>query len=431
MVRRLFLFCTLSVAATFLFAGGQGSSRTTTGRYTGLPDPLQMQSGVIVNSPEQWFEERRPEIKELFQHYVYGYFPEVQGVRSELVNEDREVYEGLATYRELKLWISTGSGELPLPMTLALFTPNKADGPVPVFVTINRCGNHSVSPYPGITINPDMPPGGWCRGRGSHQNFWSVKMVLERGYAFATFHQSELDRDQLDPGDGIHGLLNMASESEGSMWGTIAAWAWGFSRAIDYLVTDERIDDSCISVVGHSRRGKAAILAAAFDERIALAIPHQSGTGGDALSRGVFQEPVFIMNTTFPNWFNDTFKSYNFRIDRLPVDQHMLIALVAPRTVLTIASESYWWAGYESSLRSLRAATPVYRLLGATGVQGRGLVMEGEDISTSPVGDLVQYRRAQGHRIDPEYWSVYLDFADRRFSRDNNTLQIAGNEAEK
>lgn len=222
--------------------------------------------------------------------------------------------------------------EEPAQMTVAIFTPNDGREGVesyPVIIGINRCGNHSVHHWDGITITDTVLAGLGCRRaqnvRGTHENFWSVEMILERGYAFAAFHQTDLDSDSENMEDGIHALLYESSvERAGdarAACGSIAAWAWGFSRVVDYLQTDPLYDSKRLAVVGHSRRGKAAVLAGAFDERVALVVPHQAGTGGDALSRGTpTQEPVFLINWFYPNWFNDVFVSYNFRVHKLPID---------------------------------------------------------------------------------------------------------------
>lgn len=171
-------------------------------------------------------------------------------------------------------------------------------------------------------------------------------------------------------------------------------------------------------MVGHSRRGKAAVLAGAFDERVALVVPHQAGTGGDALSRGtITQEPVFLVNWFYPNWFNDIFASYNFRVHKLPIDQHELVALAAPRAVMVTASEGYRWAGFSSSLRGMRQIDEVYRLFGVDGLVGDGMVMYEEPVVASEVGNLLQYRREDGHRLDPGYWKVILDYATVVFGR--------------
>ncbi len=394
----------------------------------GLPDPLIALDGTTVVDSRDWYGRRRNELKLLLQHYLYGYMPEAPEVEITTLRSDGEVFGGIATYRELEIRFPELTDEADTEedgprIMLAVFTPSRGTGPYPVFLTINRCGNHTVSKYQGITIFPTSLEGGHCRndesGRGTHNDFWSVELILRSGYAFATFHQNDIDADREDSTDGIqqcyedffveHGV------SEGMAWGTIAAWSWGVSRAVDGLESLPDIDGSRITAVGHSRRGKAVLIAAAFDERIDLVIPHQAGTGAEALSRGMIQEPVFVMNQAFPHWFNDMYKSYSFKVGKLPVDQHELLALVAPRGVLLTAARSYWWGGISSGLRSMEGADRVFKLLGARGIAGKGIIWEGEDISTENATGLSQYRRREGHRLDPEYWMVFIDYASAYF----------------
>src|SRR6185295_17054443 len=179
--------------------------------------------------------------------------------------------------------------------------------------------------------------------RGTWVDRWDIEKIIDRGYAVATCYNGDIDPDRPD----ARGLQTHFPQLE---FGTIAGWAWGLSRAVDYLVTDKEIDARRIVVTGHSRLGKAALVAAAFDERIAIAIPHQAGAGGSAPSRALIardkpwntldtpktkrNETVADLNEKFPHWFNAAFKEFNTQPERLPFDQHCLVALCAPRPVL-------------------------------------------------------------------------------------------------
>jgi hypothetical protein len=196
-------------------------------------------------------------------------------------------------------------------------------------------------------------------------------------------------------------------------WGTIAAWAWGLSRAVDYMVTDPDIDAKRIAVVGHSRNGKAALVAAAFDERIALAIPLQAGCGGTAPSRGKVGESVQQINDRFPHWFNAQFKKFNQQPDRLPFDQHCLIALCAPRPVLLPNAEADQWANPSGQFEMLQAADPVYRLLGTDGLDAKAMPEAGVLVDST----LSYYIRPGKHSMTKSDWKVFLDFADKHFRR--------------
>jgi hypothetical protein len=382
-----------------------------------LPDPFLMLDGTRVESPAQWMDDRRPELKRLFQHYVYGYLPEGPAI---LVREELppvEVLDGKALLKQVEITLQ-GLPEHAPKIHLALFLP-KAKTPAPVFLALNKCGNQTVLPDEAI-----RPTDAWKHdncdddSRGSDADFWSIGYFIERGYAFATFHESDIDPDRNDFTDGIHPFYATMPVPEASRWGTIAAWAWGLHRCVDYLVSDPAVDKDAICLTGHSRRGKTALFAAAMDERVALVVPLQSGTGGMALSRNNTQETVERINRVFPHWFSDSFAQFNDHETRLPVDQHLLVALVAPRPLLDIAGLQDKWANYESALETLRAAAPVYELLGKPGVAGEGVVVAPAKITTENAGTLLQYRRDTKHLIDQGYWEAILDFADLQLAHE-------------
>src|SRR5204863_8370121 len=197
---------------------------------------------------------------------------------------------------------------------LLLVTPNHGPKRAPVFVGLNFCGNHTLLTDPKIAL-----PAGWMpkscpgctnnqateAGRGAQVDVWALEQSIDRGYAVASFYHGDVDPDKPDFTDGVHPFYLKPGQTQHGLhdWGTIAAWAWGLSRAVDYLITDKDIDSKRIAVVGHSRYGKTALLAAAFDERFALAIPLQAGCGGTAPSRGKVGESVKQINNGFPHWF--------------------------------------------------------------------------------------------------------------------------------
>lgn len=383
-----------------------------------LPDPLKMFDGTPVKTKEQWYKERRPELKRLFQHYMYGYSPAAPKITATVRKTDREILGGKATLKEIQISFGLKGPNAPK-IDLALFVPNMGKGPFPVFLALNKCGNHTVLPEEAISIDEDAWRHDGCKkeGRGSDVDFWAVETLIDRGYAFATFHESNIDPDKHDFTDGVHPHYPDLAGPKSSHWGTIAAWAWGLQRCVDYLVTDPSVDKTRICVTGHSRRGKTALLAGAFDERIALVIPHQSGTGGCALSRNNNQETVERINRVFPHWFNDEFVKFDNKEDKLPIDQHLLMALVAPRALMDTEGKQDAWANFDSSLQALQAADVVYKFLGSEGIVGDGLIEDDEKITAANVGNLLQYRRDTPHTLNAGYWKAILDFADVYFSK--------------
>lgn len=385
-----------------------------------LPDPLVMFNGERVTSKKQWFDKRRQELKALFQHYMYGYFPPPMKITAKVEHEDTKAFGGKATLREVS--ISFGPSGTP-PIHLLVVVPNQRKGPAPIFAGINFCGNHAVVKDPGVHLPTvwmyDRMPGvknnrATEAGRGQQINVWAIEQSIDRGYAVATFYSGDVDPDRPKVREGIQPHLRKKGEKLGPHdWGTLAAWAWGLHRALDYLCEQTDIDKNRIAVVGHSRLGKTALLAAAFDERIALAIPHQAGCGGTAPSRTKDRraESVKKINDSFPHWFNATFKQFNDRPERLPFDQNCLAALVAPRPVLFSNAVEDAWANPPGQFQVLQAADPVYRLLDAGGLEAKQMPQPGKLIDSK----LGFYIRPGKHSMTKGDWKVFLDFADKHF----------------
>lgn len=382
-----------------------------------LPDPFTLNSGEIITTQEQWFSLRRPEIITMIQHYMYGYIPNAVTIETNTTNRVEDVLGGKATLHEIELRFADFPAEAPH-IHLALFTPNHVDEPVPVFLALNKCGNQMVLPDERITIQTDTWLHSQCPNideplRGTETGFWCIEQLIERGYAFATFHESDIDPDTHDFEDGIHPHFTELPGEPDNHWGTIAAWAWGLHRAIDCLVKIDQIAPDEICLIGHSRRGKAALFAAAMDDRVALVVPHQSGTGGAALNRNNDQETVERINRVFPHWFNDAFTQFNDNEQRLPFDQHLLMAMVAPRALIDGAGLEDTWANYESAMVALRAADDVYEFLGYEGIAGNGIINTDNEVPFAQAG---QVRIDAGHTLNSSFWSHILDAADTYFS---------------
>jgi hypothetical protein len=394
-----------------------------------LPDPLVMFDGKPVTSKEQWFAKRRPEIKALFEHYMYGKAPAApDNVAGTVDRHDAGYFGGKATKDEIT--IHFGPAGTP-PIHLLLVIPNKRQAGrqagAPVFVALNFCGNQAVLNDPSIPL-PELWMSDHCKGcadhratdagRGSQAPVWSLEYAVDRGYAIATFYDGDVDPDKNDATDGVQPHFYKPGQTQPAEddWGTIRAWAWGLSRAVDYLLTRSDIDPHRVCATGHSRLGKTALVAAAFDERIALVVPHQSGTGGCALSRHNDQETVERINRVFPHWFDGTFKKFAGREDLLPVDQHLLMCLVAPRPIYDTEGLQDKWSNSGNAFRALHAADKVYKFLGARGMVGTGVIRGEEPIAASNLGDLVQYRRDTKHELNKDYWGKIFDFADVYFA---------------
>jgi hypothetical protein len=352
-----------------------------------LPDLL-----AGCTTKEQWQSKRRPEVLELFREHVYGRVPGTKYVQSfKLVAENRKALDGQATLKEIDIVIAREAKSLTL--RLSLFIPNNAKGLVPAFLLICNRGRTAADP-----------------SRATKSEFWPVEDGIARGFAMAAFLNSDVDPDK-DDGfyDGIHGLLDVPPRNESS-WGTLAAWAWGASRCLDYLVTDPSIARDQVAVIGHSRGGKTALWAGAEDERFALAISNDSGCGGAALSRRKFagREQIARITKSFPHWFCGKFKSYADNENACPVDQHMLLALMAPRAVAVGSAFDDKWADPRGEFLSLVESEPAYKLFGSHSLNSK----EMPPVNSPLNADRLHYHIRFGkHDLKLDDWKTYWDFA--------------------
>ena len=391
-----------------------------------LPDPLAGTDGAPVNTATGWREKRRPEVMRLFEEQVYGRAPGRPGtMRFETLSVVTNALGGRATRKEVAIWF-TGKNDGPS-MNLLLYLPNAAQQPAPAFLGLSFKGNHAITREPDLRLSDRWMAErkGDCvtnnratdACRGSEAARWPVEKILARGYALATGYYGDLEPDfAAGWKQGVRAALSPTGTNtkfEPDAWGAIGAWAWGLSRALDYLETEHRVDAKRVAVLGHSRLGKTALWAGAQDERFAIVIANDSGEGGAALARRRFGERTADLNRAFPHWFCGNFKKYSDREDELPVDQHELLALIAPRPVYVASATWDLWADPHGEFLAAKAAEPVYQLYGLS-----GLGVDRQPAPDQPVGDFIGYHLRTGEHDLTEYdWAQYMNFADRHFHR--------------
>lgn len=378
--------------------------------YT-LPEALVMQDGRKVTSAGMWRDGRRGELLELFRKHVYGRRPaEPQMTRFHVTESTPDYLHGKGKRKDVRAEWNTPEGPVPM-LSFTMFVPTAARRPVPAFVGIHLFDTASDAPNPGKPLVADV--GEPLPGEKT------LDVILDRGYAIATLNAEDFCPDDKDKfREGVLAVLypDRSGPPGPEEPGAIATWAWGLSRALDYLERDREIDAGRVAVIGHSRRGKTALWAGAQDERFAMVISNDSGCGGAALSRRRFGETVARINRAFPHWFCDNFNKYNGNEDELPVDQHELVALCAPRPVYIASAQEDGWADPRGEFLSAVGAEPVYRLLGR-----EGLGTDQMPPVNQSIGDFIGYHvRVGKHALSDFDWLKYLDFADRHFGRTAN-----------
>ena len=386
-----------------------------------LPDPLVMENGDRVTSEQQWFDQRRPELLKLFQEHVYGAMPPAMPIADvEVHAEQADFLDGKGTRTEVTLYLKEDRSG-PAINVLILTPPVEKDTkPFPAFAGYNFNGNHTVHPSEDIRLatvwerkRGTEPQTADPSDRGRSASRWQVEKILSRGYALVTVYYGDVDPDFYDEfQNGIH-TLYPDYQNRGDNWTSIGGWAWGISRVLDYLGTVKAIDEDRVAVIGHSRLGKTSLWTGASDPRFALVISNNSGCGGAALARRRFGETVKRINSSFPHWFCANHKKYNDNEDALPVDQHQLIALIAPRPVYVASAEGDQWADPRGEFLSCVGADPVYKLLGIEGLPTK----EWPEVDHPVQGRIGYHVRTGKHDVTAYDWEQYLDFADKHLGK--------------
>jgi dienelactone hydrolase len=364
-----------------------------------LPPLLQFSDGKPVASAADWTR-RRGELLAVFRSDMFGVSPpRPDGLRFDMVEMSNHAMDGAATLKRVAASFVLSAETFTFHITL--FIPNKRNGPVPVFLLLNHRSTENTDP-----------------SRQKKSDFWPAEQIIARGYAAAVINVAA----EVDPDDAVatqtKGVRSFYrkhhSKAAEFTWGTLAAWAWSGSRAMDYFETDADIDSERVAVIGHSRTGKTALWAGASDERFALVCVNGAGAGGPAPARRHFGETLGQLTSRFPHWFTPRYGTYADRIDELPVDAHQLIALVSPRGYHGGDGATDLWADPRGSWLALVEASKAWAILG----KGSRLDDQMPLVNDLRIaGPLAYHIRSAGHDLMAFDWQLYLDHADTLWRR--------------
>ena len=354
-------------------------------------DILTSLSGCKIETVEDWVYFRRPEIMMLLEDFVYGARPYERPDKQEFLVKrcERNWLGTQVTYKEVEIKVN----DVAFPVYLYLPAGGK---PVPAFV------------YPLL----ESQMGRWDHEQTVDPDFLPVTQIVSRGYAVAVMPVYYVSPDWQHKSEFKQGVFKAMQPNSGHRthrsWATVSGWAFGASRVLDYLETDPDVDHEKVAVIGHSRGGKVALWAGATDLRFKLVISNSSGTGGAAYTRGKQGEHIKDINVS--DWFCNNYHKYDDREEMLPVDQHMLLAAIAPRPLYVKSDALDIWADPDAELKSAKLASEVYELYGL-----KGLVAESEiEIGKAYHDGMIAYHRSPfDHSLTHSDWVYYMDYADK------------------
>lgn len=373
----------------------QNYDESKVGTYT-LPDALEGADKKKITSAKSWEDTRRPKILDLFSEQVYGITPKsFDRINFRVTNQDNKAMAGKATLKQVDITITEKGDSVRI--HLVMFVPNGRTKPAPAFLLINN-----------------RSPRNTLASRDSISGFWPAEQVIASGYAIAAFHYGDAAPDNKDRyKNGVLRLYPQIAAADNGMK-AIGSWAWAASRVMDYFETDNSVDAKRVGVVGHSRGGKTSLWAAAQDPRFAMSFSNCSGNTGAALSKRNFGETVARINTTFPHWFSNNYKRYNNNEQELPVDQHMLIALIAPRPVYATNASEDLWADPTGTFLAMKNAEPVFALY----KQKSKLPQQPPTLDTPFTQPPLGYHNRTGkHDMTFYDWAQFVKFADAHYGK--------------
>ncbi|MGI9550825.1 MAG: acetylxylan esterase [Aurantibacter sp.] len=391
-----------------------------------VPDPLTTFDGTKISTPTHWTDKGRPELHTFFEENVYGKVPGAFDDLNFEVVEQGEALNGKAKRKQIKVTVS--KNDRSINFTILLYLPRGASK-TPIFLGCNFSGNHTIISDPEVIVTSAWVMNskdlgitdhrGKVDSRGARASRWAIEKIVDGGFGLATIFNGEIDPDKYGDGhsekgdfsDGVHPLFYVEGQEnpKPDEWGSIAAWAWGLSRALDYFENDADVDETKVIAFGHSRLGKASLWAGASDQRFAGVVSNDSGCGGAALSKRKFGETIGRINAVFPHWFCDNFNGYNDNEEALLVDQHQLLALMAPRPLYVASAQEDEWADPRGEFLSAHYASQVYALFGKKGIPSTEM-----PDANRPIQNTVAYHIRTGEHDVTDYdWEQYIKWATK------------------
>ncbi|MEM9168142.1 MAG: hypothetical protein AAGC56_00685 [Pseudomonadota bacterium] len=411
------------VAACVLLAGGCVRMTLAWTDLSGegpaaTPPALAAFPGDGAPDPQRFRETVAPTWRAALAETVYGVGPEAS--RTDIVDRrvlDDAAFAGagrLIEYRLKSYAVFDDAARPTADYVVDVVLPAGADGPVPVILMETFCPRWDTIPHPGVA-RPEGArscEGGFASGImkfvfGRYIATPPVAAILARGYGVAAIFPGEIVPDDREAGEAA--LRALSGSDDETRWGAIGVWGWVYDQVAGVLAAEDAVDADRLIAFGHSRYGKAALVAAAFYDQIDGVVAHQSGTGGASLNRGKVGESVGSITKTYPHWFAPAYASFAGREDEMPADQHQLLALAAPRPVLLGNARRDVWSDPNGAFRAAQGASVIYDMFGGAGMTQERLR------PYDPTAALSFWIRPGTHGVVEEDWPAFLDFLDAHF----------------
>ena len=381
--------------------------------YT-LPELLTLENGKQITDSKTWMNERRPKLLEAIAALQYGKTPPAPNSLSfEVFEKESEALNGIAIRRQVRLYLTENSKAHP--MDLLIYLPKNSNGKVPLFFTISFTANNLTVDDPGVRVGEIWTSDGKKVKADQPSRFraTNVEQFIDAGYGFATVYYGDIDpdfKDGFEHGIRKEFLKSGETNPQKDEWGTISAWSWGLSRAMDYFEKDEQIDAEKIALMGVSRLGKTVLWTGIRDPRFKMIIASCSGEGGAALARRDYGENIKHMSDSsrYGYQFAPNYHEYSTHVNDFPFDAHTLVAMIAPRPLLLQTGNTDYWSDPKGEFLAAQEASKVYELFGEKGPQNNEMPAAGD---TSLIGNkLGYYMHDGGHGTIPSDYPIFIQF---------------------